>query len=286
MLRVLVCGANSFVSKGIFISLRGEGYEVEGFSRGPEGRDGKIVKGDYSVISENNYLCSKYDVVINYAVIKDGTVDDNLQYVRNLIKLCQEKKVKKLIHFSSTMVYGYDIGVVNENTPIEKLEETWKKGYGEIKIAVDQFLMSVRGSLSFELVIVRPGYVLADNRSCPYIKSLPLGLTLIKGNSKSKLPIVKREDIHKALIKIINTDNNLPVYHLFPDDGITKFKYAKQQGYKHLIPMPKCIFYGFPYMMLKFGLMSKSLYSRFEGMYNENIFSSKMTIQKLGISFC
>ena len=112
-----------------------------------------------------------------------------------------------------------------------------------------------------------------------------MGLTLIKGNRKSKQPIVKRDEIHEAVIKIVKTENNLPVYHFFPNDGMTKFRFAKQQGYHCLIPMPKWLFKGLPWILMEVGIMPKSLYSRFDGMYNENVFSSEDTEKKLNIKF-
>lgn len=285
MSKILICGATSFVAKGLVEILRNKGHEIDLFSRGDVIKNGNVITGDYLTIANNEFLSPEYDSVVNYAVIKDGTVESNLQYIKSLVKMCQDKGVKKLIHFSSVMAYGYHVGMINENTPIETLEETWKKGYGAFKIGVDQYLMSVRGTLPFEVVFVRPGYVLADNRPCPFIKPLPIGFTLIKGDSKSKQPIVKREDIHEAILKIIETDDNLPVYHFFPNDGMTKYRFAMQMGYKRLIPMPRLLFKYLPWLMMKMGIMPKAMYSRFDGMYNECDFSSELTEKKLGIKF-
>lgn len=282
---VLICGSSSFVSQGVSEKLIEEGYEVDRYSRGKEGRDGQVVKGTYLNIDENRKLNSCYDIVVNYAILKDKTVEQNIQYIKSLLQLCREKGVKKLIHFSSVMVYGHDVGVVNEEAPMESSEKTWMEGYGKIKIKVDEYLNSIRGTVPFEIVLVRPGYVLADGRPCPFIKPLPMGIALIKGDRKSMQPIVKREEIHEAILKIIQTDNNYPVYLLFPNDGMTKYRFAKKMGYKHLIGMPRIIFKYIPYLMMKIGLMSKSLYSRFDGMYNENTFSSKLTEEKLNVKF-
>ena len=285
MYKILICGATSFVAQGLLPKLQNTDSEVDLFSRGTEGREGNVVRGSYLSISNNQQLANHYDVVINYAVIKDGTVESNLQYIKSLIELCSNKGVKKLIHFSSMMTYGYHVGRIDENTPIETLEVTWKKGYGEFKIAVDQYLLSIKVSLPFEVVLVRPGYVLADNRPCPFIKPLPFGFTLIKGDSKSKQPIVKREDIHEAILKIIKAENNLPVYLFFPNDGMTKYRFAKQLGYKHLLPMPRVAFKYLPWLLMKVGAMPKAMYSRFDGMYNECEFCSELTEKKLGIKF-
>ena len=285
MEKILICGASAFVAHGIVDILQSKGYEVDCFSRGEEERNVNTIKGDYLTIEKNLVLDDNYDIVINYAVIKDGTVDSNLQYIKSLVQLCKDKRVKKLIHFSSVMTYGYHVGRIDENTPIETLEETWKRGYGEFKIAVDQYLLSIKNSLPFEVVLVRPGYVLADNRPCPFIRPLPFGFTLIKGDSKSKQPVVKREEIHEAILKIIETDNNHSVYHFFPNDGMTKYRFAMGMGYKHLIPLPRLIFKYLPWLLMKVGVMSKAMYSRFDGMYNESEFYSELTENKLNIKF-
>lgn len=286
MTKILILGANSFVATGFVESLKKKCIEYDTFSRGDNIlRKGNKVYGKYIEIDSNCELAPVYDMIVNYAVLKNQSIDENIKYLQALVRMCIEHNVKRLIHFSSLMTYGYHVGRIDEKTPIETLEDTWKKGYGEIKIAVDQYLLSIKDTLPFEVVLVRPGYVIADNRSCPFIKPLPFGITLIKGDSKSKTPVVKRDDIHKAILKIVETDNNLPVYHFFPNDGMTKYRFARQKGYKHLIPMPRLIFKYLPWVLMKIGIMPKAMYSRFDGMYNECEFSSEFTEKKLGIKF-
>lgn len=286
MCKILICGGNSFVAKGLYDSLKSNNYIVDTFSRGiNESRINNKITGNYINISNNSNLEDYYDIIINFSILKDDTLDNNITYIKSLLETCKRKRIKKLIHFSSIMVYNYSLNNVNETTSIETLDNTLKRGYGEIKIGVDQFLLSQKNDLPFEVVLVRPGYVLADDRPCPFIKKLPLGLSIIKGNKKSKQPIVKREDIHKALIRIIETENNLSVYHFFPNDGMTKYKYAKNTVGGIILTMPKCIFKYIPFLFSKIGLISKSLYSRFEGMYIESNFSSKLTEEKLNIKF-
>lgn len=286
MNNILILGASSFVAQGIdkFLTLHNH-YSVTKFRRGTEHIEENVVFGDVYHLSNNPYLDKNYDVIINFIVIKNGNLQQNINYIKSIVEFCKTHHVKKLIHISSIMVYNYDLKKVDENTSIETIEETYKKGYGEIKIAVDQFLLKLKNKLPFEIVFVRPGYVLADNRPCPFIKKLLLNLYIIKGNKKSKQPIVRREDIHKALMQIIEKEQNLPVYHFFPNDGMTKYQYAKQTTRGIILTLPKCIFKSIPFFLMKIKLMPKSLYSRFEGMYIESEFSSKLTEEYLTIKF-
>lgn len=274
--KILICGATSFVAKGFKELLIQQGFDVDTFGR---------KDGSYLEIDKNPMLADSYEAVVNFAVLKDQNIENNVSYMKSLVEMCRQKHVKKLIHFSSIMVYSYHLGKLDENSPIDTVANTMMEGYGKIKIACDEFLNSIKQSLPFEVVMVRPGYVLADNRPAPFIKRLPCGASVILGNKKSRQPIVKREDIHLALLKIIETDKNLPVYHLFQNNDITKYNFAKQTVGGLILVLPKFIFEGLPRLMMKMGLMKKALYSRFDGMYNYNVASSTMTESKLNIKF-
>lgn len=274
--KILICGATSFVAKGFKELLIQQGFDVDTFGR---------KDGSYLEIDNNPMLADSYEAVVNFAVLKDQNIENNVSYMKSLVEMCRQKHVKKLIHFSSIMVYSYHLGKLDENSPIDTVANTMMEGYGKIKIACDEFLNSIKQSLPFEVVMVRPGYVLADNRPAPFIKRLPCGASVILGNKKSRQPIVKREDIHLALLKIIETDKNLPVYHLFQNNDITKYNFAKQTVGGLILVLPKFIFEGLPRLMMKMGMMKKALYSRFDGMYNYNVASSTMTESKLDIKF-
>lgn len=276
MAKILICGATSFVANGFKELLLQKGYEVDTFGR---------RNGSYLEIDKNESLSKEYDAVVNFAVLKDQSIEDNVRYIEALIRMCKEHGVKKLIHFSSIMVYNYHLGKLNENSPIETVKDTMMEGYGKIKIAVDEYLNAVKEGLPFEVVMVRPGYVLADGRPAPFIKRLPRGISVILGNKKSKQPIVRREDIHEALVRIIETEKNLPVYHLFQNNDITKYAFAKQTVGGVILTLPKVIFERIPYLMMKMHFIKPALYSRFDGMYNYNVASSEMTEKKLNMQF-
>lgn len=276
MAKILICGATSFVATGLKELLSQKGCEVDTFGR---------KNGSYLQIDRYEGLSKQYDIVINFAVLKNQSMEENVRYMEALVQMCKEHGVKKLIHFSSIMVYNYHLGKLNENSPIETVKDTMMEGYGKIKIAVDEYLNAVKEDLPFEVVMVRPGYVLAEGRPAPFIKRLPGGISVILGNKKSKQPIVRREDIHEALVRIIETEKNLPVYHLFQNNDITKYAFAKQTVGGVILTLPKVIFERIPYLLMKLHVIKPALYSRFDGMYNYNIASSEITEKKLNMQF-
>ena len=282
---VLIFGKNSFVASGIEEPLNKAGYPVDFFTRGNEGRVDTTVFGKTKDILTNSFFKERYRYVVNYVVLKDAGVEENIEFIKLLLEFCKKYGVEKFIHFSSIMVYDYANTRVDEYTPIEPLAKTLKKGYGEIKIAVDEYLWSVKDSLPFELILVRPGFVLSESVPCPFVKKMPLHFTAIKGNKKSRQPIVKREDIHLAIRNIIEKPTTMNVYHLFPNDGMTKYKYAKQAVGGVIITLPKWIFKDIPYLLSNIGVIPKSLYSRFEGMFIETDFQSQKTEAELQMKF-
>lgn len=275
MSKILILGATSFVANGFKELLLQEGYEVDTFGR---------KNGSYLEIDKNTSLAPEYDTIVNFAVLKDQSIEDNVKYLEALVRFCSTHNVKKLIHFSSIMVYSRKNKVVNEQTPIESSSTTMMRGYGQIKIATDEYLTSVMNDVLFEIIRVRPGFVLAQGMACPFIKKVG-PVSIILGNKKSTMPIVRREDIHKALIRIIKTEKNLPVYLFYPNDGMSKYKYAKKTVGGMIVTLPKWLFDGVPHLMASMHIIPWALYSRFEGMFTSMSYSSAQTENVLKMKF-
>lgn len=273
--KILILGASSFVAVGFKSYILQEGYEVDEFGR---------KNGSYLEIDRNKSFASTYNTVINFAVLKDQSIEDNVKYIEALLNFCCIHKVKKLIHFSSIMVYSRKNKNVDELTPIESPTVTKMRGYGQIKCATDEYLDSVMDSVPFEIIRVRPGFVLSDDRACPFIKKIG-SVKIILGDKHSTLPLVQREDIHKALLHIIKNEKNLPVYLFFSNDGITKYLYAKKTVGGLIFTLPKLLFDGVPFLFAKMRLIPWSFYSRFEGMFTSINYSSKLTEDTLQIKF-
>lgn len=283
MVKILILGNKSFVANGLENTLINAGIEVDCFTRGSiERKEGNKISGNIMDLVSNTNFEDKYDIILNFVILKNESTNENIRFISSLIDFCKQKKVKQFIHFSSIMVYANNEKIINDATEIEKI--THKKGYGEVKIEVDKYLLS-QENLPFKISLVRPGYVLAENRPCPFVKRLPLGISIIKGNRKSVQPIVKREDIHQALLNMIQLNSTEQVYLFTPSKQATKYEFAKQNFGGIIVSLPKWLVLGISGLLLKLKFIPASLYVRVEGMYIESIYDSTHTEKVLNIKF-
>ena len=140
MKKILICGYNSYAAKDLSEILLNYGFEVDCFSRGEEARIGNKITGNVFNILDNKYLDERYDIVINFIIIKDSNIDENIKYIKSLDRFCAERGINRLLQISSISVYSNDLKYVNEESEIE-YDPITKGGYASIKIAVDQFLL-------------------------------------------------------------------------------------------------------------------------------------------------
>lgn len=280
--KILLCGNRSFVAKGLYEQLVNADIKVDCFSRGSEVRNGDMVTGNVFDMTGNQCLDNTYDTVINFIMIKDGTVDENVKYINELVQFCKNRTVKRLIHISSIIAYSNKESYVNEETSIE--EKTDKTGYGIIKIETDKYLQSLK-QLPFTISFIRPGYVVAADTENPFMKVLPLGFALIKGNKKSILPIVRREDMHIAIVNMVKKETIEKVYLFMPSNNKTKYEYLKEKYKYHFIFLPKQLILGVGKFFISAGILPKSFFVRLESMFNETRYDSTKTERLLDIKF-
>ena len=133
--KILVCGHRSFVATGLVEKFSSNGLTFDCFSRGDEKREGCIVTGDVMKMADNRFL-DEYQTIVNFIILKNCSVEDNLRYIASLLNFCKKKKVKHFVQISSISVYPNEADEVNEKSPIES---DWrnKGGYASIKVAVD-----------------------------------------------------------------------------------------------------------------------------------------------------
>lgn len=284
-MKILLCGERSFAAQGLEAVLVGAGHEVTCFSRGTVKVEGNKVEGDILAMASNPHLDQPFDIVINFILVKFGSIDQNLAFAKSLVDFCAARKVAKLFQISTISTYPNDAAAVDESTPIESSTEA-KGPYASIKIAVDQYLLKHCGET--KVSFLRPGFILSPDVPPPtsgILVRLPAGIHVLLGNKANTLPLVQRSRMHEAIARIAATPTPLPVYHLFENNGGTKYSYARPRFSGIIIPLPKLPIMAAAGIAKAVGIVNPLRYAQIQGLFKDTRFSSTATETALSMRF-
>jgi len=284
-LKVLICGHRSFAATGLSDVLRGRGHEVDCFSRGAMKREGNVVTGDVFAMRDNPFLTDRYDIVINFILIKDQDVAVNLNYIQELLAFCVQKKIKRLVQISSISVYPNDAVLVDEETVIES-RENFKGPYAALKVAVDHFLLDAHAP--FDISFVRPGYIVDGKGLRSFagiVLKLPLGIGILMGSKQTPLPLLERQTFHAALAAVVEAQDSVPVYLMFSNKGETKYGLAKLFFPGRLIIVPERLVKGLANIAARLCLLSRTRQQQIVGLFKTSRFDSHRTANLLKVDF-
>lgn len=279
-----MCGHRSFVASGFEKLLESNGVEYDLFSRGGEGRQGNVVLGDVMRMSDNQCL-DTYDTVVNFIILKDQSIEENLKYMKSLVAFCKKAGVRHLIQISSISVYSSSLEYVDETTPIDPNGEL-KGSYGSLKVAVDKYLQSEQWP--FDVVFVRPGFIVSDERALSMagiVKNLPLLGGILLGDRNTSLPLVEKKQIHEALIRIICAEKKQPIYLLLENNKGTKYQFAKKYYKKHVFCLPKKLTLVATRILRTLNIFSDRQVEQVKGLFKSTYFDSSETEYQLQMSF-
>lgn len=202
--RVLVCGHRSFASHGLIGQLVDAGHAVTCFTRGDVRREGNVVYGPALQLHENEQLAGPFDVVVNYILLKDHGIDENIEYVRSLTEFCRTREVKHLIHISSVSVFDGSARRVTETSAVER-DPTKKGSYGALKVATENYLVEHLGHATL-LTVLRPGFILGPGVISPIVGMafrLPWNRLLLLGSHKNMVPLITRDLVNAAVGRLV-----------------------------------------------------------------------------------
>lgn len=284
--KAILFGKNSFVAKGLSEILNEDKFQVDWFSRGINSRDDNIIFGSNATLLANKFFQDRYDILVNFVILKDQSIEENIQFIDRLLKFAALKGISKLIHFSSVMVYPYESKMIDENSQIEDFSRSNKGNYAQIKIAVDDYILKESQKYNFEISLVRPGYVFDETHLPNFSKKIFGNIRILLGDSKSVLPTIERTKLHLGLLELFEVDKMPLVCHFFSNYGTNKLQFTLVK-YPNtriisinkiiLLLMPKIIFNRFGFTRL--------LRNRFESLFIRTNFSSTITMDILKVKF-
>lgn len=172
---VLVTGADGFIGSHLTEALVRKGYKVRAFvyynsfnSLGWLDRPSPDVKGQFEVVAGDirdphgvKNAMSGCEAVLHLAALiaipfsynsPDTYIDTNIKGTLNVLQAARELGVKKIIHTSTSEVYGTAKYVpINETHPLQG-----QSPYSASKIGADQLAYSFFTSFNLPIVTVRP----------------------------------------------------------------------------------------------------------------------------------
>lgn len=238
---VLITGATSQVGKSIIKRLVTNGYNVKAFIR-------KLSKVDWFLENEIDYCFGDIadreslrtaikgiSIVVHAAANTTGfdsyEEDTNCHGTKNVIDLCQEYKIKKLIYISTINVY--DIyhqkpgSLIVESSKLEDFLDR-RGGYTKSKFNAEKLVREALTENKIDITILRPGTFVGLNG--PFYTPI-MGIRLAKnfflvfGNGSMHLPLVFIENLSDAVKTSIESRiSRNKIYNIL--DGLSMNKKA------------------------------------------------------------
>ena len=164
----LVTGSSGYLGSLIALELQRRDHNVRLFDlEDPPGEleEFEVFKGDVRDKNVVEKACSGVDIVIHSVaqvpLVKDRELfwSVNVQGTDNLLEICLNSGVRKVIHISSSAIYG----VPKKNPVYENLSPTPMEEYGKAKFAAEKVISNyIKKGL--DVTIIRPRTILGHGR--------------------------------------------------------------------------------------------------------------------------
>jgi dTDP-glucose 4,6-dehydratase len=240
--KVFLTGALGVIGKPLWRELKSRGYDVFGCDL-YHSHDPKYFRcdiGKYRQL-EKIFEAQKFDYVYNLAAefgrwngedFYENLWTTNAIGLKNIIRL-QEKYKFKLVHFSSSEVYGDYDGVMQEDV-MDKVEIKQLNDYAMTKWVNEMQILNSAAQFKTETVRVRifnvygPGeyYSLYRSALCRFVYCAlnKMPFTVYKGHTRSWLFI---DDVCKTLANIVENFKAGEVYNIANPESLTIEKLAE-----------------------------------------------------------
>ena len=242
--KILVTGATGFLGKRLVEVLVQKGYPVRALARKLSNiqelkrLNVQIFFGDVADEDSLKRAFEGIDYVIHTAADTTGSEEDGklstVQGTQNIIDLCEECKIKKLVYISSCNVYGvadYKAGqIVTEESPLERFP--LKRGpYSHSKLKAEEIVRKAMEERVVPIVCLRPGTIYGPGGEIftPMMGfSFGQKLFAIIGPGKFILPLVYIDNLIEAIIEAMRNEISTgKIYNAVDADRFTKKDYIE-----------------------------------------------------------
>ena len=262
--KILVTGSTGFLGTRLVELLIKRGYSVRALARKLSNIEklkelnAEIFFGDVADLESLKPPFEGVDAVVHTAADTSGhEIESSLstiQGTRNILELCREFQIEKLVYISSCSVYGvagYEAGqIVTEDSALERFPE--KRGYySAAKFEAEQIIREAMKAANVPVVCLRPGTIIGPGGE---IFTPMMGFALgnkvfaVIGNGDFVLPIVYIDNLVEAIMAAIENENSIgKIYNVVGENKLTKKEYVETLLKKLY---PKSYYVYIPYKLL------------------------------------
>ena len=226
---VCILGGTGFLGRHLLnVLLKETGVHIKVLSRYKSkleyfSNNVQVVKGDLLDLDSLVSFLEPGAVVINLVYLKNQSMEDNLKAIENLANACIKVGVVKLVHCSTTAVFG----CVDDNTIVEETVCNPVTMYEKTKLEAENLLLRTLKDKCI-VIIVRPSEVFGEGgrNLLKLAKSLTSESNLIRSLkislfSKQRLNLVYVENVVTAIwyLARFNFDISGQIFVISDDDA-------------------------------------------------------------------
>ena len=166
------------------------------------------------------------DIIVNLAAVHRDDVLEKSEYYRtnvigaeNVAKVCEEKKIRKIVFTSSVAVYGFAEPGTDETGKVNPFNE-----YGKTKFEAEEKLRSWQTSSNSSLIIVRPTVIFGEgNRGNVFnlLNQIASRKFMMIGKGKNKKSIAYIGNVVAFLETCILTNQKYGLYNYVDTPDLT-----------------------------------------------------------------
>jgi len=254
-MKVLVTGAGGFLGTHIAKKLIEEGHEVVNLSRGTykhlEEMGVKSFRGDLQEIDSIKPALEGIDAVIHTAskVAMWGKWDDfykiNVEGTQNLVKLCREKNINKIVYTSSPSVVFGDQSLEGVDESISYPDDSYSM-YAKSKAIAEKWILE-QADNKLKVVSLRPHLIYGpgDQNLFPrLIEAAKKGKLKRVGDGTNKVDVIYVENAALAHLNALeklesNPSINGKAYFLGQENPVVLWDFIDQVLDMANAPRPK-----------------------------------------------
>jgi nucleoside-diphosphate-sugar epimerase len=231
MMRVLIIGCG-YIGLPLGAELARLGHEVFGLTR--SGRTGpalqergiKPLTADIRRRAELDALPGPFDWVVNTVSSNKGGVEEYrqiyLEGMRHILQWLEAAPPKKMVHTSSTSVYGQTDGsLVKESSPAEPRSEM-----GQVLVAAERLLLEAVLTQKIPAVILRSAGIYGPGRGHLFLQYLKDQVS-IPGRGERLLNMIHRDDLAACILTALKSGRPGEIYNASDDEPVPQIHFFR-----------------------------------------------------------